>query len=442
MKEVRFRDILACEENWLILKEVIKRTYKEHSKINSPNLQGFIVIGREFPLIRDKVGYQLRYVDILAVNEDNDFFIIELKKKYQEKTNIKNIFDQINEYENLLAENFEDIKKSEDYLSIFHFYQKEILNYMNIPLEKRKRIYKLILFMETSTPSDNLNINHIPIGFFNQNEIKLLTKNYFEHRINLIETLTPGFKSLLINESVLNDEKVPKFRPIPLTMINNNFFFRFEAFDSNTSKQREIDRSLIKENWHLPRIYKDDFKSTLEHHVIEKLNRGKFYIQIFRSGRANPIFYLEYENDKYLVLNQIKSRILKRVDPVNTIIAEDASGMLSIKSKKTIFEEVIFFDVGNYRIEQIEDNGIQFKRCFLDGVRYDIKFEIIGPKIRNDLSKVSLKAKFSGKKIPPLLPFMTNEEIQNHIRDYKNKYGINPFTNEWIITNIRATPKS
>jgi len=116
--------------------------------------------------------------------------------------------------------------------------------------------------------------------------------------------------------------------------------------------------------------------------------------------------------------------------------------MLNNKSKNTIFEEVIFFDVGNYRIEHIEDNGVQFKRCFLDGVRYNTKFEIIGPKIRNDLSKVSQKAKDSGKKIPPLLPFMTKEEIQNQIKSYKNKYDIDPFTNEWIITNIRVTPKS
>ena len=115
MKEVRFRDILACEENWLILKEVINRSFNGHSEIIPPNLQGFKVLGREFPLVRDKVGYQLRYVDILAVNEDNDFFIIELKKKYQDKTNITNIIDQINEYEYLLTENFEDIKKSKHY---------------------------------------------------------------------------------------------------------------------------------------------------------------------------------------------------------------------------------------------------------------------------------------------------------------------------------------
>ena len=219
-------------------------------------------------------------------------------------------------------------------------------------------------------------------------------------------------------------------------------FTWFEAFNSNLSKQREIDHSLIKENWQLPKIYEDDFKSISEHLIIENLKKGKFYIQIFRSGRANPIFYLEYDDDKFLVLNQIKSRILKRADSVNTVIAEDASGMLSSKPKKTIFEEVIFFDVGNYRIEHKEDYGVQFKRCYLDDIRYNIEFEIIGPKIRNDLSKVSQKAKNSGKKIPPLLPFMTKEEIQNQIKSYKNKYDIDPFTNEWIITNIRVTPKS
>ena len=442
MKEVRFRDILACEENWVILKDVIKRTFTGHSETIILNLIGFKVIGREFPLVRDKVGYQLRYIDILAVNEDNDFFIIELKKKYQDNSSVTSVIDQINEYEYLLTENIEDIKKSKNYLSIFHFYQKEILNYMNIHLEEQTKIYKLIIFMETTISSKNLNINLIPIGFFKDEEIKQLTKNYFQHNINLIENLTPGFKSLLINESVLNNEKVPKFRPIPLTMINSSFFFRFEAFNSNTSKLKEVDSSLIKENWKLPRIYEGDFKSISEQTVIKNLKNGKFYIQIFRSGRANPIFYLEYADDKYVVLNQIKSRILKRADSVNTVIAEDASGMLSNKSKKTIFEEVLFFDVGNYRIELEEDYGVQFGRCFLDGVRYNITFEIIGPKIRNDLSKVSQKSKNSGKGIPPLLPFMSKEEIQNQINSYKDKYDIDPFTNEWIITNIKITPKS
>ena len=81
--------------------------------------------------------------------------------------------------------------------------------------------------------------------------------------------------------------------------------------------------------------------------MIQKLDSGKFYIQIFRSGRGNPIFYFEYENDKYLALHQTKSRILSRVEPVNTVIAEDASGMVS---KKPEFRHIILLSLKNLNL--------------------------------------------------------------------------------------------
>ncbi len=436
MLETKFRDVLACQINWEILTNVITRTFQNSSSGGNLNLNGLKVISKEFPLIRDKVGYQLRYIDILAINNKRELLIIELKSKYKKTANLKNVISQIEEYENLLNENVVDLVNEENFLSIFHFYQKEIFNFLNFPYSELENIQKVILFIKSDDELKNKDLSSsIPIGAFNEGEVKLLTKQYSDFQIERIEQITPGFKEVLKKESYPYSAKIPEFRPIPMTIFDNRDLpaFRFESFNSSKSKIIELDNFNLIEN-QLPKLYPKESKNISMDYIFKNLNEGDFTIQIFRSGRANPIYYFEYGNNKYMPFHQIKSRLLQRRDLVNKIIAYDASlGLINQKLNKTIFEDVILFDQGNFTSKMIEDNGVILKQYTLNGSRYKMVFEMIGPMVRNDIGK-------NEKNIPPLLPYMERNKILNQINNYKNIHNINPFRDNWIITNIKTKP--
>lgn len=439
MLETRFRDVLACKINGEILKVVLSRSFQDFSKAESFDLNEFRVISKEFPLIRDKVGYQLRYVDILAMNNKRELLIIELKNKYKKTTNLKNVISQIEEYENLLNENVIDLVNGPEFLSIFHFYQKQIFNFMNFPYSELKNIHKAILFISSN---DDLNYQDlstsIPIGTFRDEEVNLLTKNYTDFQIERIEQITPNYQDLLRIECYSKSPKVPEYRPIPLTSFDNSDLpsFRFESFNSTKSKKVIIDNFDILTDIKLPMLYPEESKRVTINDIFQNLESGDFTIQIFRSGRVNPIYYFEYDKDRYFPFLQIKSRLLQRRELVNKIIAYDASlGLTSQKFEKTIFEEVIMFDQGNFNSKIIEDNGVRLKQFTLNGSRYKMVFEMIGPMIRNNISKRELE-----KNLPPLLPYMERDKIVEQVDNYINLYNINPFTDNWIITNIRTKP--
>ena len=442
MKETRFRDILTCESSWEILRKVLKKTF-QHYGIDI-NLKGLKVIAKEFPLIRDKVGYQLRYIDVLAINETNDLFIIELKSNYNNKTNMKNILSQVNEYENLIKENLIDIQNHEKFLSIFHFYQIEIFNFMNISMKNISSLYKVILFMKSSEPIDHSKNADVFIGTFYDKEMSLLSQDYINFQINRINEITPGFEELLHQNCYINYIGGPKFRPIPLTAYDNSDLpmFRFESLDSNSIKKIKIKKDQLNQSWELPKLFPIKSKNISNEDFLKHLTEGEYYIQIFRSGRANPIIYIQYDNEEFFPFHQIKSRLFKKNVLVNKKIALDASGLTAEMNKKTIFEEVIMFDMGSFKAQKINENGVKFTQIHLDGIRYDITFELIGPKIRTDLSLLSHKHTSEGKKIPPLLPFMESNMINKQIKNYEDLFEINPFTDDWITTNLRITPKN
>ncbi len=442
MKETRFRDVLACEENWEILNNVLRRTFQKYINFETIDFSGLRVIAKEFPLVRDKVGYQLRYIDILAINKSNDLIIIELKKNYNKKTNIDNIIKQIEEYEELIEENIINLRNHKSFLSIFHFYQKEIFNFMEISLDDINRIFKVILFVKNSDPIDFSKFPKVPLGVFNENEFKTLAKNYVDFQINRIDDITPGFIDLLKNECYINSSESPKYRPIPLTAYDNSELplFRFESLYTNQIKSIKINKNRLVQSWQLPKLYPKESTQISNDNIFNKLLNGKYYIQIFRSGRANPIFYFEYEKDKFFPFHQIKAHLFHRSELVNKTIALDASGLITKKSRKTIFEEVILFDMGSFKSQIINEYGVKLKLFQLIGTRYNIEFEMIGPKIKTNLSKKAFTNSNSEIEIPPLLPFMEPEKIKEQINNYKRIYFINPFTDDWITTILRIKP--
>lgn len=444
MKEIRFRDILACENCWNLLKNTLRRTFQEYDEYKNINLKGLKVIAKEFPIVRDKIGYQIRYIDILAINNSNQIFIIELKRRYGEKTKLNSTIEQINDYEKLLKENVVDILSNQRSLSIFYYYQLEIFNYMNISIDDLKTFYKVILFMEKSEDLDFSLYPRIPIGNFEHKEIDNLAKEYVNFQINRINHITPGFEEDLKSKCFSDSLELPTYRPIPLTLIyndNENSIFRFESLHTNKREIEPIEKSNLEVSWNLPAIFIKESKEISNEFIFNNLTKGEFIIQIFRSGRANPIIYFEYENNKYLPFHQIKSRLLQKRNLVNKVIAYDALWSEQEKAKKTIFEEVIFFDIGSYKAEIINEFGVKFKKFHLNGTRYNIEFEMIGPKINNKISQ-NIKENSKNINTPPLLPYMQPKKVKEQIRNFKEIYNLNPFTDDWIITNMRVKPKN
>ena len=89
VSEVRFRDILCNDSNFKILSDKISLIMGQ--KIN------LTLISKELPLPFDVVGLQIKYCDIVGIDEENNVYIIELKRKISAKSLIS-AEKQVNEY--------------------------------------------------------------------------------------------------------------------------------------------------------------------------------------------------------------------------------------------------------------------------------------------------------------------------------------------------------
>ena len=74
VSEVRFRDILCNNSNFEILSKKISLIMEKSIKLT--------LISKELPLPFDVVGLQLKYCDIVGFDEENNIYIIELKRKH------------------------------------------------------------------------------------------------------------------------------------------------------------------------------------------------------------------------------------------------------------------------------------------------------------------------------------------------------------------------
>ena len=75
VSEVRFRDILCNISNFEILSKKISLIMKKSVKLT--------LLSKELPLPFDVVGLQLKYCDIVGFDEENNIYIIELKRSLQ-----------------------------------------------------------------------------------------------------------------------------------------------------------------------------------------------------------------------------------------------------------------------------------------------------------------------------------------------------------------------
>ena len=89
VSEVRFRDVLCDDSNVKIMSDKISSIIGKKIDLK--------LISKELPLPFDVVGLQLKYCDIVGIDEKNNVYIIELKRKINAKSLIS-AEKQVNEY--------------------------------------------------------------------------------------------------------------------------------------------------------------------------------------------------------------------------------------------------------------------------------------------------------------------------------------------------------
>ena len=218
VSEVRFRDVLCDDSNVKIMSDKISSIMGK--KIN------LTLISKELPLPFDVVGLQLKYCDIVGIDEKNNVYIIELKRKINAKSLIS-AEKQVNEY-------VETLQNILDYISDGKtlFYQHEILiryfEYMNFDITKINEIIPIIISIEDfdDTLIQNSSIHMGSIGY---NLIDICLRNFItsktEHFINTYNELMSdfgiNFKDIL--DYAIYKQNIDKNEWFPVILNRTNF---------------------------------------------------------------------------------------------------------------------------------------------------------------------------------------------------------------------------
>lgn len=474
VSEVRFRDILAHESNSDLLKKKIEEITDKDLEWN--------LISKELPLHFDVVGLQLRHCDIVGFDEENNIYIIELKKKINDK-NIKSTIKQVNDYVNL----FEDIVsyiKNNNPLFYYHLVLLRYFEYVNFDYHKINEIIPIIISIEEF--DDDFKVPKTAnCSFINNKTLNLLLNNFISRKTqHFIDTYKKKLNidtSFLFNNA-LKKENIDNKSWFPLVLSKTNFksdnsslSYKYQIVFENVHDYKRIHFNITEEyesllnsqykketlglnsfilekfsNIHL--VFPEELRNKLNEYsnipaVYYRLNyletfkkiekffqnaksQGKplrFNIQLFRSGRTNPIIYLQLFEDVYIPLIQIKPVVVS-IDPtVNTVITYDFKN--NIKEDKTCFyEDVILFDSGTYEINLEEDHGVNFYNITLKGEKNNYDFRAYSPKLRG---------------VKELLPYMTPKKVQNELNEIIELKGINYLfksneegDNEWIVSKL------
>ena len=138
VSEVRFRDVLCDDSNFKIMSDKISSIIGKKTNLT--------LISKELPLPFDVVGLQLKYCDIVGIDEKNNVYIIELKRKINAKSLIS-AEKQVNEYVEILQNILGYLSDGKTL-----FYQHEILfryfEYMNFDIAKINEIIPVIISIE------------------------------------------------------------------------------------------------------------------------------------------------------------------------------------------------------------------------------------------------------------------------------------------------------
>ena len=210
----------------------------------------------------------------------------------------------------------------------------------------------------------------------------------------------------------------------------------FDCFLNNLDNigQNDFSRDIYGKYSFIPELYyqfnsEEIFDRILKYHKYADSNNSplKFTIQLFRSGRAFPIIYLQIFKNVYVPLVQIKPVVMSIGPSVNEIIATDMKEKFD-DDNNSFYEDVISFDQGTYEIALIESRGVDLYSIKLNGTRNNYEFQVYSPKFRA---------------VKELLPYMSPDKVKNHLQKIINEKGISYLfkkeengSTEWITSKI------
>lgn len=441
VSEVRFRDIISNFSN----KELLEK--KINTIISKEDLK-WTLISKELPLTFDVVGLQFRYCDIVGYDQNKNVYIIELKRNLT-TANLKKTEAQVLEYVDLFKDNISYIQNNK---SIFypHFILKRYLEYANLDYNDINDVIPLILSINEAEDSA-IEALTVKCGALDVDDIKYLVDNYMaSKKANFLKiyekvlswyTISVPFKQLV--EDVIISENIDTRLWFPIVLHKNRF--NTERDYLNSDSRCNYDFSITFENIDNYRkrtidvtkyfkIQDDDdsdipevffqFKST---EIFEKIHQYlkkthskslEFVIQIYKSGRTNPIIYLQLADDLYVPLIQIKPVVVSIGPCVNRVIAHDMKDHEN--DENCFYEDVIAFDQGTYEIESNHSEGVLIYSIYLYGNRNNYMFHAYSPKLRSR---------------DELLPYMTPEKVQKHFKLIIKEKG-----EEYLFKNNREDP--
>lgn len=451
LQEVRFRDIITDPSN----QEIFNR--KIGQIIGKPDLK-LLLISNELPLVRDVIGLQIRKSDIVAFDENNNLYLIELKIRINESGKVK-VVDQITEYLELLKQIIKFVIEK-PVLYFYHHLLKRYFEFMQIDISSIKNIIPVILSLKELNSEDF----KIKAGFLNDDEIRQIKQNFIHSKIERFNT---NYKNLFKNPDDFVKKLADKlfefgnsWFPLVLTRkLTQNGDRNLEVDCENITnfKKRQI-RILKNENLDLiekipysivcqnkdginadtsiPEVFKLIRPKNLPEILIkafQQMTDPQFIIQIFRSGRTDPIIYFQIDTDSYVPLRQIKPVVYRIERSVNSSIANDATETFSSEktatiSKKLHYSRVILFDRGIYEVSSEVSEGVRFTSVKLRGKRYTIDFKLLYPKLKSSAN---------------LLPYMHHNKVKNHISNLMiNKQDGYLYEDQWISTPIHIKPNN
>ena len=272
VSEVRFRDVLCDDSNVKIMSDKISSIIGKKTNLT--------LISKELPLPFDVVGLQLKYCDIVGIDEKNNVYIIELKRKINAKSLIS-AEKQVNEY-------VETLQNILGYLSDGKtlFYQHEILfryfEYMNFDITKINEIIPIIISIEDFDGALIQN-SSIHMGSIGYNLIDICLRNFItsktEHFINsyneLLSDLGINFKDIL--DYAIYKQNISMNSWFPVILNRTNFIGKDKQITVlNSSKSPDISHSYIIIFENINNYYKeyvdvtDKFESYLDSEFINQ----------------------------------------------------------------------------------------------------------------------------------------------------------------------------
>lgn len=333
---------------------------------------------------------------------------------------------------NILLENYIEGKAQhfiETYQVLVPFHDGEIRSdsILNIAYEKlqidKMKWFPVILNRtnyigeneETTVISSNFQqISHVyEIVFEN-------VDNYKKIRVDVTDDFEKGFKENRIDQ---------------IEAAENMILKDFKANSDNNCKscQRNELKDISQHFLKIPELYyqfdPEEIFDRISYHSKNSEAKLRFTMQLFRSGRTNPIIYLQLFQNVYISMMQIKPVLLSIGPAVNEVIATDMNASID-EVNNNFYEDVISFETGTYEISLIKNFGVEYYSIKLNGKGSNYEFKVYSPKL---------------KPVEELLPYLTPEKVKYHLDGVIREKGTDYLfktqkdTTEWITSRIHTT---